>query len=55
MEPARTPAVVLCAMGKDRTGVLCALIGHICGRTTDELIADYALSQVRLPFFFFFF
>ena len=47
VDPSHVPAVVICAMGKDRTGVISALIGHICGRTKEQLVEDYAKTQVQ--------
>ncbi|HKB20812.1 MAG TPA: tyrosine-protein phosphatase, partial [Gaiellaceae bacterium] len=40
--------VVHCAGGKDRTGLLTALLLHIAGVGIDEIAADYALSEERL-------
>ncbi|MBK8023774.1 MAG: tyrosine-protein phosphatase [Chloroflexi bacterium] len=42
------PVLVHCAVGKDRTGVIIALLLDLAG-VTDALIAeDYALSMVYL-------
>jgi protein-tyrosine phosphatase len=40
--------VVHCAGGKDRTGLLTALLLHVAGVDIDEIAADYALSEERL-------
>jgi protein tyrosine/serine phosphatase len=40
--------VIHCAGGKDRTGLLTALLLHVAGVGTDEIAADYALSEERL-------
>jgi protein-tyrosine phosphatase len=40
--------VVHCVGGKDRTGLLTALLLHLAGVPTDEIAADYALSEERL-------
>jgi protein tyrosine/serine phosphatase len=40
--------VVHCAGGKDRTGLLTALLLHNAGVGIDEIAADYALSEERL-------
>jgi protein tyrosine/serine phosphatase len=40
--------VVHCAGGKDRTGLLTALLLHVAGVSTGEIAADYALSEERL-------
>ncbi|MER7504986.1 tyrosine-protein phosphatase [Nonomuraea pusilla] len=39
-----TPAVVHCAAGKDRTGLLTALILSMLGVAEDDIVADYALT-----------
>ena len=40
--------VVHCVGGKDRTGLLTALLLHLAGVPTKEIAADYALSEERL-------
>jgi protein tyrosine/serine phosphatase len=40
--------VVHCAGGKDRTGLLTALLLHVVGVSEQEIAADYALSEERL-------
>jgi protein-tyrosine phosphatase len=40
--------VIHCAGGKDRTGLLTALLLHLAGVGIDEIAADYALSEERL-------
>lgn len=48
-------AVVNCAAGKDRTGILCALTHHILGVDRETIFADYNLTNeaadvaTRLP------
>jgi len=48
-------AVVNCAAGKDRTGILCALTHHVLGVDRDTIFADYELTNhaadvaTRLP------
>jgi protein tyrosine/serine phosphatase len=39
------PALIHCAAGKDRTGVLAALTHHIAGVTDDDVIDDYLLTN----------
>lgn len=41
-------ALVHCAAGKDRTGVVCALALDVVGVTREAIVADYALSGERL-------
>jgi protein tyrosine/serine phosphatase len=38
-------AVVNCAAGKDRTGMLCALTHHVLGVDRDAIFADYELTN----------
>ena len=40
--------VIHCAGGKDRTGLLTALLLHVAGVGIEEIAADYALSEDRL-------
>ena len=42
------PALVHCAIGKDRTGVLVALLLDAAGVDHDEIVADYARSGERM-------
>ena len=48
-QPGHLPAVINCFFGKDRTGVLCALVLDSVGVTRDAIVADYAASAARLP------
>ena len=43
-DPAAYPAVFHCAAGKDRTGVVAAVVLGILGVTGDQIVEDYALS-----------
>lgn len=43
-EPGGLPAVFHCSVGKDRTGVLAAVILGLLGVSDDDIVADYALS-----------
>ncbi|MEO6205394.1 MAG: tyrosine-protein phosphatase [Mycobacteriales bacterium] len=47
-EPECGTAVVHCAAGKDRTGVLCALALVVAGVSRDDIVADYALTAERI-------
>jgi protein-tyrosine phosphatase len=46
------PALVHCAAGKDRTGVLVALVLDAVGVERDAVVADYALSAERMEALF---
>jgi len=46
--PGGTPALVHCAAGKDRTGVLVALLLDAAGVDREVIIADYAATQGRM-------
>jgi hypothetical protein len=48
-EPDRYPAVFHCAAGKDRTGVLAALVLGIVGVAPDVIVTDYELTATRMP------
>lgn len=50
--PQAGPALVHCAAGKDRTGVLVAMILDAVGVERDAVIADYALSAERVEAMF---
>lgn len=41
-----TAALVNCAAGKDRTGILCALTHHVLGVSDADIMADYELTNV---------
>lgn len=44
----RYPAVYHCFAGKDRTGILTALVLELLGVADDDIVADYALSQIGM-------
>ncbi|WP_157250267.1 tyrosine-protein phosphatase [Nonomuraea typhae] len=43
------PALVHCAAGKDRTGIVVALILDLVGADEETIVRDYALTQKDLP------
>jgi protein-tyrosine phosphatase len=43
------PAVFFCAAGKDRTGVLAALVLALLGVHEDDVVADYAITDAVAP------
>ena len=43
------PAVVHCTAGKDRTGVIIALVLDLLGVAHETLVADYELSNAAVP------
>ncbi len=47
-EPQGPPALFHCAAGKDRTGVLAALVLDAVGVERDAIVADFALTNERL-------
>jgi protein-tyrosine phosphatase len=47
-DPDGPPAVFHCAAGKDRTGVLAALVLDAVGVERDAIVADFALTNERL-------
>ncbi|WP_018504678.1 tyrosine-protein phosphatase [Parafrankia discariae] len=47
-QPATGPALFHCAAGKDRTGVLSALLLGIVGVVDEAIIEDYALTNERI-------
>jgi protein-tyrosine phosphatase len=44
------PLVFNCFLGKDRTGVLAALVLSCLTVERDEIVADYALTATRVPY-----
>jgi protein-tyrosine phosphatase len=47
-DPERVPAAFHCAAGKDRTGVLAALVLSLVGVDDDTIAADYGLSRLGM-------
>jgi protein tyrosine/serine phosphatase len=48
-DPASYPLVFHCFAGKDRTGILTALVLGLLGVADDDIAADYALSGPAMP------
>jgi len=48
-DPASGPVVFHCAAGKDRTGVLAALVESAVGVTREAVLADYLATAERVP------
>jgi len=44
-DPQQVPVLFHCTHGKDRTGVLAALLLHACGATEAAIVGDYAVSD----------
>jgi Tyrosine phosphatase family len=42
------PLIVHCTAGKDRTGVICALVLSLCGVDDDVVAHEYSLTEVGL-------
>ena len=49
-EPSK-PFIVHCTAGKDRTGVICALILSLCGVKDDVVAHEYSLTEIGLAEF----
>ncbi|MDW8325454.1 MAG: tyrosine-protein phosphatase [Anaerolineales bacterium] len=45
--PDALPALIHCTAGKDRTGIIIALLLHLLGVADDLILADYALSNAH--------
>lgn len=45
---AKTGVLFHCATGKDRTGIIAALLLRLCGVSAEDAAADYSLSQLYL-------
>ncbi|MEU8897163.1 tyrosine-protein phosphatase [Nocardia sp. NPDC048505] len=46
--PGQMPALIHCAAGKDRTGVVIALLLAVAGVRADDIIADYAATTPNI-------
>ncbi|HEX3604827.1 MAG TPA: tyrosine-protein phosphatase [Candidatus Dormibacteraeota bacterium] len=47
-DPSNQPALFHCAAGKDRTGVMAALLLDAVGVEEEAIVADYALSEAHM-------
>jgi hypothetical protein len=47
-DPTSYPLVFHCAAGKDRTGVLAALVLDLCGVAPEVIVADYLITAERM-------
>ncbi|MBB5076087.1 tyrosine-protein phosphatase [Nonomuraea endophytica] len=50
-EADNAPVVIHCAAGKDRTGILTALVLSLAGVAATDIVADYALTGLATPRF----
>lgn len=48
-DPTTHPLVFHCAAGKDRTGLVAALVLGVCGVPDDLIVADFAFTESRMP------
>jgi protein-tyrosine phosphatase len=46
---ANHPLVFHCAAGKDRTGLVAALVLSLCGVPDESIVTDFAFSESRMP------
>jgi len=47
-DPENIPAMLNCAHGKDRTGIVSALVLACLGKSKEEIVLDYAKSEVHI-------
>jgi protein-tyrosine phosphatase len=52
LTPERSPVLIHCQAGKDRTGIVCALLLHMLGAEREYIIDDFMKSnEALIPFF----
>jgi protein tyrosine/serine phosphatase len=51
-DPRHIPLVYHCSAGKDRTGIVCALVLSLLGVLDETIIADYSLSNLGYEHYF---
>jgi protein-tyrosine phosphatase len=51
-DPDARPALIHCAIGKDRTGVIVALLLALLGVPDETIVADYTLSNAHYAAFY---
>ena len=50
-DPANLPAIISCAIGKDRTGIVVALVLALLGKSDEYIVQEYVLSEVSFHYF----
>jgi protein-tyrosine phosphatase len=48
-DPDNHPLVFHCAAGKDRTGLVAALVLSVCDVPDDLIVSDFAFTESRMP------
>ncbi|XP_076801073.1 uncharacterized protein LOC143445685 [Clavelina lepadiformis] len=48
-QPENFPCIICCHAGKDRTGIVSAILLSICGFDRETIVDDYARSEFGLP------
>ncbi len=50
-EPANHPVLFHCMVGKDRTGILAAVVLELLGVSDEDIARDYAMTEISMPGF----